>query len=507
MSLIFYSSDDFVERVESISTESSNTTSREAIFLIGSGLVLPDPGNNRGVPSTEMLTKKIRQYLNRNEEKDCRNYQEAFQTLIGRRGQDAANAVVRNAVLQARNDDIKNADKLSRRDLEKLEQDVDEWVTPTGVLAIAALAAHFPELYGRLILTTNFDPLIEIALSKMKLPWYSNALQSDGALHYIKGVGTHVVHLHGHWLHSDTPHTPFQLRQGRNRLVGSLKRLLRDSTIIVTGYGGWDDVFMSALSRILAEDDTQLDLLWAFYEDDEAQIRERYKAVVTKLKSAGGRVSFYKGVDANITFPQIFKRVTQKRPARDVETYIRRVELVTSGKVSYTHIEAPWSNYNSAGDLVKPLRFFCPILTAQAALYAVQYLLPILERQKPHSAFDPQQYSEVRGYIENALRLCENSNCGDSKLRCDSLSALKRAVNDLKSKLPRDGDKDWFILKAAIYAITATIDIFRYQEQADMPEVEAARAIHLCARALYDDNATVWSYITRRFTGGFDHLH
>ena len=518
MSPIFYSSNDFVERVTSISTESSNPTSREAIFLIGSGLVLPDTSNNRGVPSAEMLTEEIRQCLDRNEE-GCRNYQEAFQTLIGVRGQDAANAVVRNAVLQGRNDDIENADQLTLRDLEKLERDVDGWVTPRGLLAIAALAMHFPESYGRLILTTNFDPLIEIALSKMRLPWYSNALQSDGALHYVKGVGSHVVHLHGHWLHSDTLHTSFQLQQGRERLIGSLRRLLRDSTTIVTGYGGWDDVFMSALSRILAEDDTQLDLLWAFYENDEAQIRERYEAVVTKLKNVGGRISFYKGVDANVTFPQIFKRATQKRPAQDLETYIRCVELVTSGKVNYTHLDAPWGDYpsygSSLGDCLKPLRFFSPTLVAQASLYAVQYLIPRLERWQPHKASTPEHYSAVRRYIKDALTSYKNSDSGDSGLSHTSLGALCNAARDLERRHQHSQGEDRLIFDAAFHAICATIASYQpdhsfqfsvYQEGTFPVEVWAAKSIHLCARVLHDDEATVWSYVTRCLTGGSNHL-
>ena len=513
MAIRFYSSGEFIDRVASIGSQQ-----RKAKFLIGSGLVLPT-NYDSGVPSSEHFICRIRKALCMRYADRCRNYQEAFETLICVRGQDAAKAVVRDAVLQARNEIPDNMDRLTASELEKLEQDTNGWFTSPGLLAIAALAAHFPESYGRMILTTNFDPLIEIALSKMELPWYSSALQSDGSLRFTKGIGTHVVHLHGHWLYSDTLHTTFQLGQNRRMLVGSLRELLRNSTTIVTGYGGWTDVFMAALSTILAEGGTQMELLWAFYECDESEIATKYNAVLKQLRDAvnSGRVLLYKDIDAHDAFPKIFERATNERPAQDVETFIKRVDLVTSGAVKYASLAGPWGRYSSLGDFPKLLVKFQPTLAAQASLYAVQYLLPRLERWQVASARTPQKYPEVREFLENALDACDNPDCEGGQWNHRLFCMLRRHATVLEHRAEDAcGREDSLALRAASYAICATIashsihgsfKLSANKETSFPVEVWAAKAVHNCARVLHDDRATLWSYITRRITGGFDHVY
>jgi hypothetical protein len=52
-------------------------------------------------------------------------------------------------------------------------------------------------------------------------------------------------------------------------LKASLSKMLGNSILVVLGYGGWKDIVMSTLQDVLLENDRQIDVLWAFYSDDE----------------------------------------------------------------------------------------------------------------------------------------------------------------------------------------------------------------------------------------------
>ena len=128
------------------------------------------------------------------------SYQEAFSALSEKRGPDKSNRVIRRAILKALRVKPDDLDNLSP---EKLELDWHAWHMPGGLSALAALAAHHPSTFGRSVLTTNFDPLIEVSLSRAVTPWHSMALHGDGSLLYLRGTGMSIVHLHGHWWGSD----------------------------------------------------------------------------------------------------------------------------------------------------------------------------------------------------------------------------------------------------------------------------------------------------------------
>lgn len=198
--------------------------SRPVVFMIGSGATMPRYGSGFGVLSSREIVEMIRQqHFPSGALKEDSSYQEAFQTLIRKRGPDAANAVIRDALLKACRGQPEGLDDHS---LAKLEADWTLWEIPKG---LTALAAHHPATFGRAFLTSNFDPLIEVALTRAGVPWHSTALHSDGSLLYLRGSGTSVVHLHGHWWGSDTLHTTRQLRTARPQLAASLKRMLAGS--------------------------------------------------------------------------------------------------------------------------------------------------------------------------------------------------------------------------------------------------------------------------------------
>ena len=134
-----------------------------------------------------------------------------------------------------------------------LEKEVSAWVLPRSVDLFGELIVSCPDTFGVSVLTTNFDPRIEISISKHGGRFYRTVLHADGNLEQTVGQGTHIVHLHGYWYGHDSLHTHQQLLQERPQLKRSLERVIENSVLVVMGYSGWDDVITHALADILSD--------------------------------------------------------------------------------------------------------------------------------------------------------------------------------------------------------------------------------------------------------------
>jgi len=165
-----------------------------------------------------------------------------------------------------------------------------------------------PSVFGSAVLTTNFDPLLEIAIRRASGTHYRTVLSADGSLAQTEADGCHVVHLHGFWLGSDTLHTNRQLMQDRPRLRTSLANLLRDKLVLVCGYGGWDDVLTSSLLDLVRDDSSSIEVLWTLHGSDRPS-----SPVLNEFLSAAenrGRVSLYRNIDCNSLFPELLRSWT-----------------------------------------------------------------------------------------------------------------------------------------------------------------------------------------------------
>jgi hypothetical protein len=275
---------------------------REVVFLVGSPLSAPDGPGKIGVPGVSGVINLIREEFQDSHtelfelEKTIRNpgenpYAAAFSFLHGRRGQQTVNEIIRTAVLRGRHPDTRNSDLdlTSDENCRYLEFDVEGWGLGRGVEALGKLVTSYSTRFGRCVLTTNFDPLIEVAIRRANGTYFRTTLHADGNLSQTEGSGCHVVHLHGYWFGSDTLHTIRQLTQPRPRLKASLGQLLRNKTVVVCGYGGWDDAFTEALMGVVLDDAANPDVIWTFFADNP-QLTE---ALATRLSPGvdRGRVS------------------------------------------------------------------------------------------------------------------------------------------------------------------------------------------------------------------------
>ncbi len=270
------------------------------------------------------------QYLT---EEPANRYQRAFAFLHGRRGQDVANRIVRTAVWQAldENNWPPRLPEMSPHDADSvtcrtLEAEVNTWVLPRTVDMLGNLLVT-RSTFGRAVLTTNFDPLIEISVSKHGGRFYRTVLHDDGNLGQTVGEGTHIVHLHGYWHGYDTLHTPQQLTRSRPQLRKSLTRVVEASTLVVLGYGGWDDVVTRTLADVLSDSESTLEIIWAFHEEDISLIEVSNQRLLTLLEPGigRGRVLLYRGIDCYSVLDELHKQLQPSdseasAPARGSQT-------------------------------------------------------------------------------------------------------------------------------------------------------------------------------------------
>jgi hypothetical protein len=249
---------------------------------------------------------------------DGEMYQQAFQWLGIRRDPGFRDRVIQLATLRAcRTDDLSDVltpegEVDARLLLAKsgtLELELDRWTLPAGQAALGRILNGLPSDMRGPVLTTNFDPLTEIAVRRSggTPTSFVNADDTSFLANLRVQSNPFVLHLHGYWRDSTTLSTPEQLELRRPTLEASLRHVLERYTVIVLGYSGWSDVIARIIRDQVAYQATEsLDILWAFFEDADTVSRlAETHPVISALAAAPGRVQPYASVDANVFLPKL----------------------------------------------------------------------------------------------------------------------------------------------------------------------------------------------------------
>jgi hypothetical protein len=164
---------------------------QSVVFLVGSALTAPVPSiaEAAGVPNVQGVIKLIENEFPPDQisvfkheiASSAQPYQAAFSHLIGRRGQTAANNIIKRAVLMARlTPPPLGAASLTDAECDNLDQGAENWNLSPAVSALGKLIALRPKQFGQTILTTNFDPLLEISIRSAGGLTFRTVLHRDG---------------------------------------------------------------------------------------------------------------------------------------------------------------------------------------------------------------------------------------------------------------------------------------------------------------------------------------
>ena len=291
---------------------------RPVTFVVGSALSAPDPGvpGSRGVPDVGGMIERIKEVFGGDAEASAelenkllaepdQAYSTAMRFLLDWRGRDAVRVLVRDAVLEARKQPQPDRE-WTEQELKRIdERDPDGWVLPPGAKDLGVLLLKRAGKYPGPVITTNFDPLVSVAIQRAGGQPHRTVLANDGRVPgdgYDSAIPLHVVHLHGYWRGGATLHTPAQLIAPRPMLRQSLQSMLHERTVVVVGYGGWNDAFIGTLRAMLF--DEQIEIVWCCYEHRVDQLIRRYRALFESMQELIQRSQFriYLGIDCRTIF-------------------------------------------------------------------------------------------------------------------------------------------------------------------------------------------------------------
>jgi hypothetical protein len=293
--------DAFVSRIRYLLTD----VDKPVAFVAGSGLTR---GNVAGV---QQLVAAMRASLGDDADRARFDgevvgptwgdkYQQAAKFLLANRDLALINRVIRAAVLgSCRSVSAAEIRQLSRDEpaLRQLEIDA-QWSLDPGVQALGQLLVSMPTDVRGPVITTNFDPHIEIAVRRAGGQPFTQWIDIDGKITTVEDTGTiDIIHVHGLWRRGDTLHTVPQLTRDRPRLAGSLREALRGHNVVILGYSGWPDAFSRTLMQQAREREfAGMSIIWCHYGPltDADMERELFREL-----SAGNAAVVYENVDSN----------------------------------------------------------------------------------------------------------------------------------------------------------------------------------------------------------------
>nr|WP_240930913.1 SIR2 family protein [Rhodococcus sp. B10] len=179
-----------------------------------------------------------------------------------------------------------------------IERDHD-WKIPQATARFAEFYAGLPDLVRGPIVTTNFDPFIEIALRQIGVSAEAVPISFDtvpNAEQLSEKTACQILHIHGFWRSNVSLNTISQLTRARPAVSRLVRNMFQNALILAVGYGGWRDAFMSSLEECIKEDDLyDSELCWAAYDADPTKSLDN-----EILGSLDGRSGFtlYVGIDA-----------------------------------------------------------------------------------------------------------------------------------------------------------------------------------------------------------------
>jgi hypothetical protein len=101
----------------------------------------------------------------------------------------------------------------------------------------------FQSAFSRLILTTNFDPFLQVALQYANRLYFMSDTPdlnlNEKDLSEIQTDAIHLVYLHGSIHRHGQAHTDEEIRKIKETNAEVLAPILKTRAIIVIGYSGW----------------------------------------------------------------------------------------------------------------------------------------------------------------------------------------------------------------------------------------------------------------------------
>lgn len=362
----------------------------EIVFLFGSPLSASS-GQTVGIPGVRGVLDIIESRLSEkpkllelyhknvsSAQPDTDRYQSSFDFLSMYTSPNTVNGIIRSATLQAYKGDVSDIDINDVTQLIELQNDVRNWSIPPATKSLSEILLNFDKA-SKIALTPNFDPLLSIALEQASYKPARVVLHGDSNLEQFQVSNVNVIHFHGFWVDKDTLHTPAQLTLDRPLLKQSLTRILSNKTLVVLGYGGWDDIFTQVLFSMISDSGANFDILWAFFESNESTIKQKYQCLLESVAPAiqRGRFKTYGGIDCHSFLPQLSEALECSNAVTE-NSHNLTSALVTEDK----HIQEGEQEFEDREAALIPWNIFLEPAHSSVRVTERSYLLGLLAKHR-----------------------------------------------------------------------------------------------------------------------------
>lgn len=188
------------------------------------------------------------------------------------------------------------------------------------------------------IITSNFDPFLEIVLRKNNVDFlcisYSYNLEHRA---FISETRNQIIieHYHGYFLY-ETAH--YDIDENVDNKEYFFKILSESDSLYIFGFGGWDDALTQAIEKILLELKSKCFVFWTFYQNRKMvkkEIKElerkkrnideekRYNFLNNIKESKNSDVIY--SINTNVFFREMLKAVREKVFGEELENYKNRM--------------------------------------------------------------------------------------------------------------------------------------------------------------------------------------
>jgi hypothetical protein len=197
---------------------------------------------------------------------------------------------------------------------EQLEDDYESWQLSASMRALGAVLVRKSELFGNRVLTTNIDPLLEIAIRSAGGRAVSYLTNGDHGPHLEAGDDAiEVHHLHGFW-RPLLPGPPGRLVDDVNasaaqRTGRSAAGLLNGDLICVLGAGDRPGTIKAAMRTVRR----RVPVLWALHGSD-------VPAPAKPSRRNGVEIEYFVEVDSDRVLPELARQLAVPVPAGTTES-------------------------------------------------------------------------------------------------------------------------------------------------------------------------------------------
>ncbi|MET7476882.1 hypothetical protein ABZT17_21265 [Streptomyces sp. NPDC005648] len=240
-------------------------------------------------------------------------YQQAAAFISHVKDQDHLNQIIRKGVIRA----CRDVDSMPEDEIDELVKDESllrllekegTWNLGIGVEAFGLLLTLIPPEKRGPVLTTNFDPLIEVSIRSAGARPAVQWMVEDGSISdFDSDDAIDVIHMHGYWRRGGTLHTQSQLGRDRMELDGSIRERLRNKYVVVCAYGGWRDAFTkSIMGRLRERNCLGMEVSWAWHM--QAHELSSLNGIGKELQQIHCVAQFV-GVDADLLFLEVLTKL------------------------------------------------------------------------------------------------------------------------------------------------------------------------------------------------------